>query len=135
MISKKIVLKFPKDTWEHPIVCRLSKDFDLTFNILKAEITPREEGVVVMELSGSRTEYRKGLEFLKEQGVLVEPLAQDVTRRDDVCIQCGACIAVCPTKALHVRRETQEVLFDPGKCIGCQLCIPACPPRAMEIRL
>lgn len=135
MISKKIVLKFAKSSWKKPLVCHLSKDFDLLFNILKAEITPREEGVMVMELIGTRAEYNKGITYLRDNGVDVQPLAQDVIRREERCTHCGACTAVCPTAALHVRRETLEVDFDPAKCIGCELCIPACPPRAMETKL
>lgn len=134
MISKKIVLHFSKDTWEKPIVCHLSKDFDLIFNILKAEVTPHEEGLVVMELSGRRHEYHRGIDYLKKEGVTVQPLSQDVSRREERCTHCGACVAVCPAKALRTRRSTQEVLFEPVKCIGCELCIPACPPRAMETR-
>ena len=37
MNSKKIVLHFPKDRWEKPVVCRLSKYFDLEFNIPEAK--------------------------------------------------------------------------------------------------
>jgi ferredoxin len=135
MIAKKIVLHFPRTVWGKSIVCRLSKDFDLEFSILKAEITPREEGLMVMELRGPRAEYQRGIEYLQAGGVEVQPLSQDVTRSEERCTSCGACVAVCPTKALHVKRETQEILFDPAKCIGCELCIPACPPRAMEMKL
>lgn len=134
MISKKIVLHFTKDTWDRPIVCYLSKNFELVFNILKAEVTPHEEGLVVMELSGKRQEYKRGIEYLKEQGVIIQPLSQDIIRIEDHCTHCGACVAVCPTKSLHTRKSTQEVIFDSAKCIGCELCIPACPPRAMEVK-
>jgi ferredoxin len=134
MISKKIVLHFPKNIWGKPIVCHLAKNFDILFSILKAEVTPREEGLVVMELSGKREEYKKGIDFLKEAGVTIQALSQDITRREDVCTHCGACLAVCPTKALSLNRDTLEVAFDPGHCIGCEQCIMACPPRAMEVR-
>ncbi len=134
MLSKKIVLKFTKDIWAKPTVCYLSKNFDLVFNILKAEITPREEGLLVLELIGSKQEYKRGIDFLKEQGVNIQPLSQDIIRREDRCTHCGACVAVCPTRALHARRDSQEIAFDPTKCIGCELCLPACPPHAMEIK-
>jgi len=50
MTSKKIVLHFSKENWSKPIVYRLVKDFNLSFNILKAQITPREEGILVLAL-------------------------------------------------------------------------------------
>lgn len=133
MKSRKIVLHFDRKIWDQPVVCHLSKDFDLTFNILKAQITPKEEGLVVLELTGPDTEYRKGIRYLREQGVKIQPLSKDVVRNEAKCTHCGACLAVCPTEALAVDRESGEVLFAPDKCIGCELCLPACPPRAMEI--
>jgi ferredoxin len=134
MKSKKIVLHFSREIWDQPLVCSLSRDYDLTFNILKAEVTPREEGLVVLELSGTEGQYRKGIKFLKEKGVKIQPLSKDVIRVEEKCTHCGACLAVCPTEAMTVDRETWEVIFDPQKCIGCELCLPACPPRAMEVR-
>ncbi len=133
MKSKKIVLHFSKEIWDQPVVCNLGKEYDLTFNILKAEVTPREEGLVVLELTGTESQYRKGIKYLREQGVKIQPLSKDVVRDEEKCTHCGACLAVCPTEALTVDRTTWEVIFDPQKCIGCELCLPACPPRAMEI--
>jgi ferredoxin len=133
MKSKKIVLHFSKEIWDKPVVCNLGKEYDLTFNILKAEVTPREEGLVVLELTGTEGQYRKGIRYLRDQGVKIQPLSKDVIRIEEKCTHCGACLAVCPTEALSVNRETWEVIFDPQECIGCELCLPACPPQAMEI--
>jgi ferredoxin len=134
-VAHKIVLHFPQATWDRPIVCRLAKEFDLCFSITKAEITHEEEGVVVLDLSGPEGEYRKGLKFLKEQGVRVEPLERDVTRVEAKCIHCGACLAVCPTGALSVDRGSWLVSYDPAQCIACEMCVPACPPHAMQTAL
>ena len=133
MKSRKIVLNFSKEIMDQPVVCRLAREYDLTFNILKAKITPKEEGLMVIELTGTDSQYRKGVKYLREQGVVIKPLSKDVVRVEGKCTHCGACLAVCPTDALAVDRETWKVIFDPQKCIGCELCLPACPPRAMEI--
>jgi ABC-type methionine transport system ATPase subunit len=53
-ISKRIVLHFPRRMVDRPIVSKLVKDFNLDFNILKASVTPDEEGLLVMELTGKR---------------------------------------------------------------------------------
>jgi ferredoxin len=133
MVSRRIVLRFSKQIWEEPVVCFLGKNFDLTFNILKAEVTQKEEGVLVLELWGPEAEFKKGMKFLKLRGVKVEPLSQDIIRNEAKCTHCGTCLAVCPTKSLYLDRSSWLVRFDPQKCIGCELCIPACPPRAMEM--
>jgi ABC-type methionine transport system ATPase subunit len=52
MYSKMISLRFPKKVVNEPITVNLVKNFDLSFNILKATIYPRKEGFMVLELSG-----------------------------------------------------------------------------------
>ena len=133
VVTKKIVLRFPKRLVERPIVYRLVKDYGLELNILKASITPEEEGLLVLELKGDQKEYDKGIDFLVKGGVKIESLSQDVTRNEERCTSCGACITICPAGAFELEPGTRLVKFNNEKCIACGLCIPACPPRAMEV--
>ena len=132
-VSKRIVLHFPDRLIDKPIVSRLVKDFGLEFNILKASVTPGEEGLMVMELTGDRRNYDKGLKYLTEAGVKIQSLSQDVVRNEVRCTHCGACITLCPTGAFSLEPGTRKVIFDHTKCVVCELCIKACPPRAMEL--
>ncbi|MBW1746310.1 MAG: NIL domain-containing protein, partial [Deltaproteobacteria bacterium] len=68
MYSKILILRFPKTMVQKPIVCYLVKDYDLTFNILNATVLPRKEGVMVLELSGTRKNFREGVQYLKTEG-------------------------------------------------------------------
>jgi ferredoxin len=132
-VSRRIVLHFPKRIVERAIVCRLAKDYDLEFNILKAQVTPEEEGLVVMELSGEQKEYDKGIKYLTGTGVKIESLSQNFIRNEERCTHCGACITICPSGAFELDPKTRLVSFDDEKCVACGLCIKACPPRAMEV--
>jgi len=132
--SKILILRFPKTEVRKPIVCYLVKDYDLIFNILNAAILPRKEGIMVLELSGTRKNFKEGIKFLKSQGVQVQNASQEVKRDTNKCTQCGACTAVCPTGALYIVRPEMAVEFDETKCSVCELCIPACPSRAMAAR-
>ena len=134
MYSRILRLRFPKSEVQKPIVSYLTKDYDLTFNILNATILPRKEGLMVLELSGTRKNFREGVNYLKNQGIEVENASQEIKRDSNKCTHCGACTAVCPTTALSVQRPEMLVLFDQEKCSICELCVPACPTRAMEIR-
>jgi ABC-type methionine transport system ATPase subunit len=60
-VSRRLVLHFPPRLVDKPLVSRLVKDFNLNFNILKASVSPGEEGLLVMELSGERVDYDKGV--------------------------------------------------------------------------
>ena len=134
-IKKKIVLTFPNSQMDRPVVYHLVKDFDLVFNILRANITPQEEGIMVIELSGNKENFEKGVEFLKGLGVGIGPLQKDVKWIEEKCIQCGMCAALCPADALKIDRNTMRVSFDEEKCIACELCTKPCPVRAFEVRL
>ena len=100
---------------------------------MRARITPREEGRLVLEITGKKASIEAGFKYLSEIGVEVQSLAQDVKWHEDRCTHCTACISVCPSKALDVDRKTMVVAFDRDKCIACENCIPVCPYQAMEI--
>jgi len=134
MYSKMLSLRFPKKIVNEPIAVNLVKKFDLSFNILKATIYPRKEGFMVLELSGHRKNFQRGVRYLKSLGIKVESIGQDIKRDEETCFQCGACTAVCPTGALHIKRPEMEVLFDGDSCSACELCVSACPARAMRVR-
>ena len=134
MYAKILTLRFPKKIVNEPIAVNLVKKFDLSFNILKATIYPRKEGLMVLELSGHRKNFQRGIRYLKSLGIKVESIGQDIKRDDERCFQCGACTAVCPTGSLYISRPDMEVIFDGDKCSGCELCVSACPARAMEVK-
>ena len=133
MYSKIISLRFPKKVVNEPIVVDLVKKYDLTLNILKAVVYPRKEGLMVLELSGHKQNYLKGIRYLQDLGIKVTNIGHDIRRDDGKCFQCGACTAVCPTGALHIKRPEMEVIFDNKRCSACELCVAACPARAMEV--
>lgn len=134
MYSKILKLRFPVTGVQKPIVCNLAREYDLIFNILNAGVLPRKEGFMVLEVSGTRKNFKDGVDYLKRQGVNVQNASQEVKRDENKCTHCGSCTAVCPTGALSIKRPEMEVLFDQKKCSVCLLCITACPPRAMEAR-
>lgn len=134
MISKRIVLTFPHNLLDQPVVYKLVKGYNLIFNILQARVTPKEEGLLILELSGEDSDYEKGLKYLLDLGVKIQPLSKDVIRIEEKCTHCGACVVICPTGALAIDKKTRKVLFDSEKCIACELCVKPCPPRAMTVK-
>ena len=131
MTKKRLVLTFPPNMIDQPITYRLVKQFDLMVNILRARITPQEQGEMTVEISGSGKNFQIGMDFLAGLGVGVHPLALEVKWIEDHCIECSACTATCPTGALSVKRPEMRVSFDKEKCIACELCLPACPYGAL----
>ena len=49
----------------------------------------------------------------------------------ETCVGCGACVAVCPVKAIKLVNKKAQI--DPKKCIGCSECIATCAVMAISI--
>ena len=133
MPRKRIVLTFPNRLVDQPITYHLVKNHDLMVNILRANITPEEEGRLVVEVSGKKKDMQSGIDYLNEIGVDIQPLTQDVRWYKNRCTECTACISICPSGAFVVNRADMSVSFKRDKCIACELCIPICPYRAIEV--
>jgi len=104
------------------------------FQHTQCVILPRKEGVMVLELTGTRKNFKEGVKYLEHRGVQVQNASQEIKRIRKRCTHCGVCTSVCPTGALSIQRPEMSVDFNQTKCSVCELCITACPTRAMEVR-
>ncbi len=132
-MTRIYLLRYPKESSNQPIISHLVQRYAVEFNILKADIRPQRDGIMVVELKGPKEKVADALDYLKSLGVKAERLAGKVHRDEKKCFQCGACTGMCPVAALYINRPTMEVIFDPEKCTACGLCVAGCPVRAMKI--
>jgi len=131
--SRIIALHFSPEVVRKPMMYNLAKKFDLTFNILKARISPREEGHMILELSGNRQDFKKGISYLQKHGISIQDVAQSITRDESICTHCGLCTALCFNKALSLDPETRVIVFHDSRCTACSNCTRICPVGAMHV--
>jgi pyruvate formate lyase activating enzyme len=55
---------------------------------------------------------------------------RDIWVKQEKCIGCGACVAVCPPKALSL--ETGRISIGRDLCRFCNACVNSCPARAIQ---
>ncbi|MBW1836474.1 MAG: 4Fe-4S binding protein [Deltaproteobacteria bacterium] len=103
MKKQKVVLSFPPEKVEDPIIYHLIKDYDLMVSILRATIDPGKQGLMVVELSGANSQLSHGIN-----------------------------VPICPTSALDVDRESWVVSFNPDKCVVCLSCVDVCVYNAVQ---
>ena len=128
MITKKLMLYFPKSETEKPIVYHLVKDYNLVINIFRAKVTPEEYGYLVLDVTGTDEDIRRGMEFVKTLNVQVDESHKGVRWDEATCTNCGNCISHCPTAALHIPdRATMKIAYDSDLCVECLSCISNCP--------
>lgn len=49
-----------------------------------------------------------------------------------LCVSCGACVKVCPKKALSVWKGVYAQVEE-GLCVGCGKCAKECPASVIEV--
>lgn len=132
-MKKRILIRFKRKTIDKPIVYRLAKDYDLIFNILRANVFPRADSMMVLEIEGETENFNKGIDYLKGLELDIEPIEQDINRDESKCVHCGVCTSVCAPEAIYINRENMKVEIDYEKCVACELCVKVCPVKAMSV--
>ena len=77
MVKMKAKFTFPTDLVTKPVIYGLGKNFDLITNIRRADVT-ETQGWVILELEGKEVEINKGLKWVSDSGVRVDPVAGDI---------------------------------------------------------
>lgn len=77
MAMSRVKFTYEQEMIKRPIIYDLGRRFEIVTNIRRADV--REDmGWVVLELEGDEEEIRKGLEWVVESGVRVDPISGDV---------------------------------------------------------
>ena len=77
MARTRVQLTFPPSLIQEPIVYRLVKDFDIVINIRRADVKA-DYGWIALELEGDEGALERGVRWLKDRGVQVDPIERDV---------------------------------------------------------
>ena len=77
MDKKRVKFTFVEQLIKEPIIWKLAKQFDVVTNIRRADVTD-DRGWVILELDGEREEIERGLRWVEEQGVRVDPVYEDI---------------------------------------------------------
>lgn len=100
---------------------------DISFNILKFSLI--SSGVTLL-LDVPDDKIETITESLKENNVIINKKGR-IKVDFDKCIDCGACVSLCPIDALYMNGE-DRLEYSEEKCISCLLCLDSCPRYAIE---
>ena len=68
---------FASDLIQDPIIWSLGREFEIVTNIRRANVV-EDQGWVILELDGERSEIDRGIAWVTEKGVRVDPVPGDV---------------------------------------------------------
>jgi hypothetical protein len=77
LARQRVKFTFPQELIKEPVIWRLGRDFQLVTNIRRADVTD-DRGWVVLELEGEMEEIERGVQWVVEMGVRVDPVAGDI---------------------------------------------------------
>lgn len=132
-IKQRLVLRFPAFKTEEPITYNLIKEYDILVNILNADISHGQEGNLLVEMKGLKSNMDSAMNYLKKHNVEYSPVTKTISYNEELCVHCGACSSVCFSGALEMDKKDRSLIFTPEKCIACELCIKACPLQLFEL--
>ncbi|MBD3227947.1 MAG: 4Fe-4S dicluster domain-containing protein [Candidatus Lokiarchaeota archaeon] len=101
-------------------------ELDISFNIIHFSTSSKSVSLII-EVPKEKVKPLK--ESLKGYNILIER-KEPISIDEELCINCGQCIALCSTSALHFD-DNDKVCYDSEKCIGCLLCVDSCPRGAI----
>ncbi len=76
-MKKKLRLTFPQHLIKEPVIFTMAKKYDVMPNIRMARVT-ETVGEMILEIEGKVENLEKGIQSLRDQGVVVELTEVDI---------------------------------------------------------
>ena len=77
MARQRVKFTFEQQLIKEPGIYELGKQYQIVTNIRRADVTA-DRGWVILELDGELPEIERGLEWVRSQGVRIDPIEGDL---------------------------------------------------------
>jgi hypothetical protein len=77
MARQRVKFTFEQQLIKEPVIYELGKQYQIVTNIRRADVTA-DRGWVILELDGELPEIERGLEWVRSQGVRIDPIEGDL---------------------------------------------------------
>jgi ferredoxin len=124
----KIVLKFPQKIMQDPLLADVVLETGVRINIDRAFVDA-SIGEIVIDVPDERVE--EVAEAFRRRGTDVNEMDTPILFDEAECVQCGACVSVCPVGVFTHDKERQ-ISIDLKRCVLCKACIVMCPHGALK---
>ncbi len=125
----KLLVNFSRGKGKKPIIAQAVLDTGVLINVERAVIDS-SEGEALIDVPDDKCKLVSS--SMSGLGANVRILDRGVHHNESECVDCGACISICPREVFTFDREW-KLQCDESKCILCGKCIGACPHRALTL--
>jgi NAD-dependent dihydropyrimidine dehydrogenase PreA subunit len=125
----KLLVTFLRKGGHEPVIARTVKETGVLINVERAHIDSHA-GEVLIDVpdESAETVCKK----MRDAGAQVKVLEDAVVRDQNECIDCGACISVCPQEVFYFD-DDWHLQLHAERCVLCGKCVIACPQNALSI--
>ena len=124
----KLIVTFSRKAGKKPIIAQVVRDTGVLINVERAMIDS-SEGEALIDIPDESCTLVK--ERLADLGASVRVLEDVIALDESECVDCGACITVCPQEVFWFD-DDWKLQMDESKCVLCGRCIEICPHRALS---
>jgi len=127
-MKAKYVLTYGAEAVSEPLLWKLVKDYDVKVNILRASISPGQEGNLLVEFDVEDADrMAKAVAWVESTGVACVSVSKRLSWDEERCVDCGSCSGVCFSGAITMDRSAWKLAVDRDACVACGSCVKACP--------
>lgn len=124
----KLLVTFSRKSGRRPVIAQVVKDTGILINVERANIDS-SEGEALIDIPDDSCQLIR--EKLAGLGATVRVLDRGIILDERECVDCGACVSVCPKEVFYLDSEW-KICINEGRCVLCGRCIPACPHKALS---
>ncbi|GAB6286388.1 MAG: 4Fe-4S binding protein [Methanoregula sp.] len=127
----KLLVNFSRGKGRRPIIAQVVRDTGVLINVERAVIDS-SEGEALIDVPDDQCQIVRN--SMTSLGARVRMLEHGIHYNEQECVDCGACISICPNEVFSFTLEWKLVLAE-ERCVLCGKCIEACPHQALMLPL
>jgi L-aspartate semialdehyde sulfurtransferase ferredoxin len=127
----KLLVNYSRGKGRKPIIAQVVRDTGVLINVERAVIDS-SEGEALIDVPDVQCQLVR--DSMTRLGARVRILEHGIHHNESECVDCGACISICPREVFTFDSGWKLRLAE-EKCILCGKCVEACPHRALSLPL